>query len=148
VRDLRVDTAENTITFHVPGVDTSRSTLRAWLASGLNDGTGNYLTVQPSQSATAPGGGNATATNGFDLAFVSEDRRAVDERIQSDLLAKGEIGPAAAVVDLAALRSRVHRVAGEPTSGPVERVLVSSSNQGDGLDSGNAAATFQNPGAG
>jgi len=42
VRDLRVDTAENTITFHVPGVDTSRSTLRAWLASGLNDGTGNY----------------------------------------------------------------------------------------------------------
>jgi len=58
------------------------------------------------------------------------------------------IGPAAAVVDLAALRSRVHRVVGEPTSGPVERVLVSSSNQGDGIDSGNAAATFQNPGAG
>jgi len=148
VRDLRVDTAENTVTFHVPGVDTSGSTLRAWLASGLNDGTGHYLTVQPSQSATAPGGGNATATNVFDLAFVGDDRRAVDERVQSDLLAKGEIGPAAAVVDLAALRSRVHRVVGEPTSGPVERVLVSSSNQGDGIDSGNAAATFQNPGAG
>lgn len=148
VTNLTADVVENTIAFHVPGVDTSGNRLRAWLASGLHDGSGHYLTVQASQSNTSPGGGNGVATNVFDLAFVQENRSTIDERVQSDLLAAGEIGPAVGTVDLAALRSGTSRVDGEPTSGPVERVLVSASNQGDGIDSGNGPATFQNPAPG
>ncbi len=122
--------------------------MRAWLASGLHDGSGRYLTVQQSQTATSPGGGNGVATNVFDLAFVQADRRTVDERVQADQLVKGDLGPAQAVVDLTALRGGVQRVEGEPTSGPVEKVLVSSSNQGQGIDTGNGPAAFQNPGPG
>lgn len=146
--NLAVDVVENTVSFHVPGIDTSGARLRAWLASGLNDGTGHYLTVQATQSTTSPGGGNGLATNVFDLAFVNENRATIDERVQSDVLATGEIGPAAATVDLTALRAGASRVEGEPTSGPVERVLVSASNQGDGIDTGNGPATFQNPAPG
>lgn len=148
VQHLAVDLDENEVVFHVPGVDTSGAHLRAWLASGLHDGSGHYLPVQASGSTTAPGGGTGTGTNVFDLAFVHDDRVAIDERVQSDLLAAGELAPAHADVDLAALRSGVHRVDGEPTQGPVEKVLVSASNQGDGQDSGNGASTFQNPSAG
>jgi len=148
VQNLTVDTVENTITFRVPGVATGGGRLRAWLASGLNDGSGRYLTVQQSQTATSPGGGNGVATNVFDLAFVQADRRTIDERVQADQLVKGDLGPAEAVVDLTALRGGVHRIEGEPTSGPVEKVLVSSSNQGQGIDTGNGPAAFQNPGPG
>ncbi len=147
VRYLAVDRAENTITFQVPGIRAGGGSLRAWLASGLNDGTGRYLTVQPFQSSTAPGGGRG-GTNVFDLAFVHDDRRTVDERVQSDLLSHGEIGPAMAVVDLAALQAGTRRVKGEPRSGPVEKVLVSASRQGEGIDTGNGPGAFQNPGAG
>ncbi len=62
VRHLAVDRAENTITFQVPGIRAGGGNLRAWLASGLNDGTGRYLTVQPFQSSTAPGGGRGGPT--------------------------------------------------------------------------------------
>ena len=39
----------------------------------------------------------------------------------------------------------MHRLEGEPASGPVERILVSALNEGDGIDTGNGAGTFQSP---
>jgi pimeloyl-ACP methyl ester carboxylesterase len=101
--------------------------------------------VQPSSSTTAPGGGTASGTNVFDLAFVHENRATVDDRVQAALLARREAGPARAEVSLHDLRGGVHRLEGEPTAGPVERVLVSALNEGDGIDTGNGAATFQSP---
>jgi len=148
VQNLTVDTAENTVSFHVPGVASSGTRLRAWLASGLHDGSGHYLPVQASQSATSPGGGNGTATNVFDLAFVRSARSTIDERVQSDLLARGDLAPAQASIDLTALRAGTQRVEGEPSSGPVEKVLVSANNGGQGIDNGNGPASFQNPGPG
>ncbi len=148
VQNLAVDTAEKTVSFHVPGVASSGTRLRAWLASGLHDGSGHYLPVQASQSATSPGGGNGRATNVFDLAFVRAARSTIDERVQSDLLARGELAPAQASIDLTALRAGTQRVEGEPSSGPVEKVLVSANNTGQGIDNGNGPASFQNPGPG
>ncbi|GAC1540022.1 MAG: hypothetical protein NVS3B12_26660 [Acidimicrobiales bacterium] len=148
VQNLAVDLTENTLTFRVPGVGSTGRALRVWLASGLHDGTGHYLPVQATQSATSPGGGNGQATNVFDLAFVQAPRATVDERVQSDLLARGEIAPAQATIDLAALRAGTGRIDGEPMTGPVEKVLVSVNNEGKGIDSGNGPASFQNPGPG
>jgi len=148
VQNLAVDTAEKTVSFHVPGVASSGTRLRAWLASGLHDGSGHYLPVQASQSATSPGGGNGRATNVFDLAFVRAARSTIDERVQSDLLARGELAPAQASIDLTALRAGTQRVEGEPSSGPVEKVLVSANNSGQGIDNGNGPGSFQNPGPG
>lgn len=147
VSALAVDTAENTISFHVPSalLGPLGSTARVWLAAGLNDGSGHFLTVQPSQSTTAPGGGTAGGTNVFDLAFVQENRSTLDERVQADLLARGTAGPAYATVNLDRLRKGVHRLEGEPTGGPVERILVSALNLGDGLDNGNGPGSFQAP---
>jgi Prolyl oligopeptidase family len=146
VQNLSVDLAENAVTFTVPAsaLGTLGSSVGVWLAAGAHDGAGHYLTVAPSPSQTAPGGGTG-GTNVFDLAFVHENRATLDERVQADLLARGEAGPAHAVVDVAALRNGTHRLVGEPTSGPVEKVLVSALNEGDGIDSGNGAGTFQSP---
>lgn len=147
VGNLAVDLRENIVSFRVPtaALGPLGSRLGLWLAAGANDGAGHYLTVQPTSSTTAPGGGTATGTNVFDLAFVHENRATVDERVQAGLLARREAGPARAVVNLHDLAAGVHRLEGEPTSGPVERVLVSALNEGDGIDTGNGAGTFQSP---
>jgi poly(3-hydroxybutyrate) depolymerase len=146
VQDLGVDLAENAVTFSVPfsALGPVGSSVGAWLAAGAHDGAGQYLTVQPVASQTAPGGGTG-GTNVFDLAFVHEDRAILDERVQADLLATGDAGPARAVVDLTALRNGTHRLVGEPTSGPVERILVSALDEGDGIDTGNGPGSFQSP---
>ncbi|MDQ1660121.1 MAG: hypothetical protein QOJ68_101 [Blastococcus sp.] len=147
VTNLAVDLEENIVSFRVPTAALGPLGQRAglWLAAGANDGSGHYLTVQPSASATAPGGGTAVGTNVFDLAFVHENRAAVDDRVQAGLLARREAGPARAVVSLHDLAAGVHRLEGEPTGGPVERVLVSALDEGDGIDTGNGAGTFQSP---
>ena len=158
VSNLQVDPAENTVSFTIPSATLGRlgTTVGVWAAAGLNDGSGSYQTVQPTcaTAATSPCARNDTTptaptpTNVFDLAFVQENRATLDERVQADLLARGEAGPARATVNLADLAHGVRRVEGEPTSGPVERILVSALNEGDGIDNGNAAATFQNPAPG
>lgn len=147
VTGLAVDLAENTVSFRIPAAALGRvgQRLGVWLAAGAHDGSGHYLTVQPTPSQTAPGGGTATGTNVFDLAFVHENRAALDERVQAALLARREAGPARAVVSLSDLSAGAHRLEGEPTAGPVERVLVSALNEGDGIDTGNGAGTFQSP---
>ena len=147
VTNLSVDLQENTVSFRVPAaaLGSVGQRLGVWLAAGAHDGTGHYLTVQPTSSSTSPGGGTGTGTNVFDLAFVHENRSALDERAQAALLAQGNAGPARAVVVLHDLAAGVHRLEGEPTGGPVERVLVSALNEGDGIDTGNGAGTFQTP---
>jgi len=152
VSDQHVDLTENVLTFRVPAalLGPLGPTMRVWLAAGLDDAAspGTYLTVQPSQSSTTPGGGTATSPNVFDLAFVTEDRAHVDDRVQADLLAAGDAAPAAATVSLTDLATGVSRTEGEPTSGPVERTLVSSLNLGEGIGNGTTAAAFQTPEAG
>jgi hypothetical protein len=147
VSNLAVDLRENVVSFRVPAsaLGPVGQRLGVWLAAGANDGTGHYLTVQPTSSTTAPGGGTATGTNVFDLAFVHENRATVDDRVQAALLARRDAGPARAEISLRDLAAGVHRLEGEPTSGPVERVLVSALNEGDGIDTGNGAGTFQSP---
>jgi hypothetical protein len=146
VQHLAVDLAENSVTFTIPAgtLGNVGTSVGVWLAAGLNDGSGRYLTVQPTASQTSPGGGTG-GTNVFDLAFVPEKRATLDERVQADLLARGDAGPARAVVDVTALRNRTHRLVGEPTSGPVEKVLVSAMDEGDGIDTGNGPGSFQSP---
>lgn len=147
VRNLAVNLTENVVTFTVPAsaLGTLGHALGVWLAAGLNDGSGHYLTVEPTASQTSPGGGTGAGTNVFDLAFVHENRATLDERVQADLLGTGDAAHAGAVVDLGALRRGVQRVDGEPTSGPVERILVSALDEGDGIDTGNGPGTFQSP---
>lgn len=146
VTNLSVDLTENTVAFRIPAATLGplSDDVTVWLAAGLNDGSGRYLTVASSPSQTAPGGGTG-GTNVFDLAFVHENRATVDERQQADMLARGDAGPAHARICLSDLRHGIHRLEGEPTSGAVERVLVSALNEGDGIDTGNGPGSFQSP---
>jgi dienelactone hydrolase len=147
VSDQAVDLAENTVSFHVPPavLGPLPGSIGVWLASGAHDGSGHYLTVQPTPSATSPGGGTGAGTNVFDLGFVHEDRATIDERNQADMLARGDASAARATVRLTDLRRGVHRLEGEPAGGPVERILVSDLNEGDGIDTGNGPGSFQSP---
>ncbi len=146
---VRADTDGDTITAHIPdgllGAVDEGGTWRLWGVAGVHDGSGGYTTVLPVQTVTDPGGGTGTGANVFDLLFDTEDRARVDDLVQADLLVDGDIAPASVDVDLAALRAGVTRTEGEPTSGPVERVLVSSIAPGDGIDNGQTAASYQFP---
>lgn len=144
--DVTASTEEDQLTFHVPGSLLGRTgdNLHAWLAVGVHDAAGKFQTVAPVQTSTNPGGGTG-GTNVFDLAFVQEDRARVDDKVQADLLQAQNAAPARATVDLAALAAGATRVEGEPTGGPVERLLVSRLKLGEGIDNGTTPAGYQTP---
>ena len=103
--------------------------------AGLTDPAdpGSYWPVPPgAPSDTSPGSGAPSGTAVWDLLFAGDDPWTFDELHQSDLLASGTVGAAAATVDPALMRKRATVAAPERT-GDLSRMFRSRLSEGDGI---------------
>ena len=134
-----------------------RQNVRMALGLGLWDAAaGEYLQAGPTASATAPGGMSTMGAALFNVAFRAEPvtdfsvysgRTIVDaaalaklqanwfrERLQSEVLASGDLSPFFAMVDFAKLADGVSDESQVPTTGHMNRILASRYSFGQGVD--------------
>ncbi len=150
---VRVDLARHQITVLVPHTDWNpgQRTVRLAMGVGLWDKAhGRYLLPQQTASATAPGGAG-TGTHPaafFNVAFrsnrqeplpsptagtaVATDARWWRDAAQGTALAKGNISRFFADVSFAKLSRRVTDNSKVPTTGPLDRILSSHFQTGQG----------------
>jgi hypothetical protein len=152
----KVDLVRRQVDVRVPHTDwdPGASTLRLAAGVGLWDAaTGSYLLPGASATATTPGGagGLARPTAIFNAAFrASEPFQGPDfsvltgatywrDRAQGFALRQGDLGPFSVQVDFAKLAAGADddmpgQPGGVPQSGPMDRILASSFETGQGLD--------------
>lgn len=134
-----------------------RQSVRLAVGVGLWDvAAGNYLQASPTASASAPGGLSQSGAALFNVAFRNEPvtdfsafsgRTIGDaavlaktqanwfrERLQSEVLADGDLSPFFAVVDFAKLADGSSDDSQVPTSGHINRILASRYSFGQGAD--------------
>jgi hypothetical protein len=134
--------------------DPGESSVRLAAATGLWDrAAGRYLVPEAAATATKPGGaGGLTAPSAlFNVAFryqepfqgpdftVLTDATWWRDRLQARALARMDISPFFAQVDFAKLAARTNddmpgTLGGVPQSGPMNRILVSRFDLGQGID--------------
>lgn len=130
-----VDLTRRQVTISLPGAVLNTiglSTLRVASASGLWDGTNNrYLQpVSGPATATRPGNGGTTGSALFNVAFRFGETGEWRDTNQAAALAKGDLSPFFANVDLTKLRAGVNddmngQPDGVPTSGMTNRIYAS-----------------------
>lgn len=134
-----------------------RQTVRMAVGVGLWDvAAGEYLQAAPTASATAPGGLSQSGAALFNAAFRKEPvtdfsafsgRTIADaavlaktqanwfrERLQSEVLADGDLSPFFAMVDFAKLADGVSDDSEVPTTGHINRIMASRYTFGQGAD--------------
>ncbi len=132
-------------------------TVRMALGVGLWDtAAGEYLQAGPTASATAPGGVSQSGAALFNAAFRKEPvtdfsafsgRTIGDaavlakaqanwfrERLQSEVLASGDLSPFFAMVDFAKLAAGISDDREVPTTGHMNRIMASRYSFGQGAD--------------
>lgn len=145
--DLRIPTAA-----WDPGRDTHHVTIGVGLWDAAND---SYLAADPlPATATTPGGGSLIGSSlvnvgprldeptpllaGVTMADTAAGAKALApwwrERQQSQQLLLGDLSPFGADVDFGALMDGVDDDSGVPTSGPMDRILASRYEFGQGLE--------------
>lgn len=153
-----VDMSRRQVEVRVPheAWDPRHDTVRVTIGVGLWDpGADTYLAPRPGPaSATTPGGGlvdGPALVNvgprfdeptpqvvGVTMADTAAGARALApwwrERQQSLQLAQGDLTPFAAEVDFAALARGIEDDSDVPTSGPMDRILASRYEFGQGMD--------------
>ena len=153
---VRVDLRRRQITVVVPHAtwNPRRSTVRMAMGVGLwNAAGGDYLLPQSQADATHPGGGGASASPPafFNVAFRTHeplpsptDGLAVitnaawwRDRQQGNVLATGDISPFYANVNFAKLARRITDDSAVPSSGPIDRILASHFEPGQGASFAN-----------
>jgi hypothetical protein len=158
---VSVDMTRRQIEVDVPHAawDPQTSTVRMTIGSGLWDPSANsYLVPAPgSATATTPGGGgpsqaaivnvgprynepypDVSTPPGYTLADAAVDARAQArwwrESQQANALATGDVSPFFADVDFAKLAAGTDDESGVPHSGPIDRILASHHQFGQGFD--------------
>lgn len=157
---VSVDTTRNQVTVLVPHAawNPRRGVVRTTIGTGLwNPVTDSYLRpALGSATAATPGGGNALGTAivnvgprrhepwpliaGATMADTAVGVQATSafwrERQQATSLAIGDVSPFTAAVDFGKLHDRVSDATGVPTTGPINRILSSRFDFGEGLAPG------------
>jgi hypothetical protein len=152
---VKLDRTRRQIEVDVPQADWNpgRSTVRLAMGVGLWDGsTGHYLLPQATADATHPGGGGAASNPPafFNVAFRSNageplpsptaglnvvtDARWWRDEAQGKALAGGDISQFFTNVDFGKLQRAVTDNAQVPTGGPIDRILASHYEPGQGAD--------------
>lgn len=162
-----VDVARRQFTVLVPheAWDPGRSKARLAAGVGLWDTAANaYLKPGSTATATNPGGAASNGAALFNVAFRSSEplptgppagATLIDTSIaggvnpawwrelaQSQALADGDVSPFSASVDFGKLAERAEDDSGVPTTGPIDRILASERELGQGIVTKNLCGRF------
>jgi hypothetical protein len=162
-----VDVARRQFTVLVPHAtwDPGRTKVRLAAGVGLWDvAADTYLKPGSTATATNPGGAASNGAALFNVAFRSSEPlpagpppgvTLIDTSIaggvnpawwreyaQSQALAAGDLSPFSATVDFGKLADRVDDDSGVPTTGPIDRILASARELGQGIVIKNLCGRF------